>query len=113
MDKKALWVVFRPETPVDLDRMRQMYLGSYPHFRDMDALFAKTWWVNRKKNEWGALYIFNSQEEVDAYLASDRWQNKVPEKYGCRPEVQAVLDIGAILCKEAVTEGQDSWQTKG
>lgn len=86
-------------------------MGSYPHFRDMESLFAKTWWVNEEKNEWGAMYIFNSQEEVDAYLASDRWRNKVPEKYGYRPEVQAVLDIGAIMFKESVTRGENSWQT--
>lgn len=108
-EKKVLWVVFRPEKPIDLDKMREMYLGSYPHFRDMDSLFAKTWWVNKEKNEWGAMYIFNSREELDTYLASDRWQNKVPEKYGCKPEIQAVLDIGSILFKEAVVSGEDSW----
>lgn len=107
--RKALWVVFRPEEPVDLDRMREMYLGSYPHFAGMESLFAKTWWVNQEKNEWGALYIFNSQKDVDEYLASDRWKNKVPEKYGCRPEVVAVLDIGAVMCKERVVDGEASW----
>lgn len=55
------------------------------------------------------IIVFNSQKEVDEYLASDRWQNKVPKKYGCRPEVQAVLDIGAILFKEKVISGKDSW----
>lgn len=109
MEKKALWVVFRPKDKISLEKMRKMYLGSYPHFRDMNSLYAKTWWMNKEKNEWGALYIFNSQKELDGYVASDRWQNKVPEKYGCRPEVQAVLDIGAILFKEKITTGEDSW----
>lgn len=109
MDKKALWVVFRPKEPVNLEKMRQMYLGSYPHFKEMSSLFAKTWWVNEEKNEWGAMYIFNSQEEVETYLASDRWKNQVPKKYGCRPEVVTILDIGAILFQEKVTQGEDSW----
>ncbi len=109
MNKKALWVVFRPNEKVYVDEMREMYLGSYPHFRDMESLLAKTWWVNEEKNEWGAMYVFNSQNEVDDYLASDRWLNKVPKKYGCKPEVQAVLDIGAILFKESVGSGEDSW----
>lgn len=113
MDKKALWVVFRPTEPIDLDKMREMYMGSYPHFKNMDPLFAKTWWVNTEKNEWGAMYIFNSQNDVDEYLASDRWQNKVPEKYGCRPEVQAVLDLGPILFKETLVEGDASWRSPG
>lgn len=111
MEKKALWVVFRPKDPIVIKKMREMYLGSYPHFKEMSSLYAKTWWVNQEKNEWGAMYIFNSQKELDDYVASDRWQNKVPEKYGCKPEIQAILDIGAILFKEQVTAGEDSWLT--
>jgi hypothetical protein len=111
MEKKALWVVFRPKDSVELKKMREMYLGSYSHFKEMPSLYAKTWWVNQEKNEWGAMYIFNSQKELDDYVASDRWQNKVPEKYGCKPEIQAVLDIGAILFKETVLAGEDSWLT--
>ncbi|MBU0973216.1 MAG: YdhR family protein [Proteobacteria bacterium] len=111
MEKKAVWVVFRPKDSISLEKMRQLFLGSYPHFKEMPSLYAKTWWVNEEKNEWGAMYIFNSQEEADIYLASDRWKNKVPQKYGCTPEVVAVLDIGAILFKEKVVAGQDSWLT--
>lgn len=110
MDKKALWVVFSPKDPVDLKKMREMYMGSYPHFKDMPSLYAKTWWVDEEKNQWGAMYIFNSQKELDEYLATDRWTNKIPEKYGCTPEI-TILDIGAILFKEKVTTGEDSWIT--
>ena len=108
-EKKALWVVFRPNEKLDVEQMRKKFMGSYPHFRDMESLYSKTWWVNPEKNEWGAMYIFNSQKELDEYVASDRWRNKVPEKYGCKPEIVAVLDIGAILFKEKVVEGEDSW----
>jgi len=95
---------------VDLKKMRDMYMGSYPHFKDMPSLYAKTWWVDEDKNEWGAMYIFNSQKELDAYLATDRWINKIPAKYGCTPEI-TILDIGALLFKEKVTSGEDSWLT--
>ncbi|MBC8440069.1 MAG: YdhR family protein [Deltaproteobacteria bacterium] len=111
MEKKALWVVFRPKDPVSLKKMRDLYMGSYPHFKEMTSLYAKTWWVNEEKNEWGAMYIFNSQTQLDAYIQSDRWQRIIPEKYGCTPET-TVLDIGAILFKEKVTSGEDSWLTK-
>lgn len=111
-EKKALWVVFRPEKNIETDEMRKKFLGSYPHFRDMPSLYSKTWWVDPEKNEWGAMYIFNSQKELDEYVASDRWQNKVPEKYGCKPEIVAVLDIGAILFKESVMAGEASWITR-
>jgi len=110
-EKKALWVVFRPNENMDVNEMREKFIGSYPHFRDMTSLYSKTWWVNEEKNEWGAMYIFNSQKELDDYINSDRWKNKVPEKYGCKPEIVAILDIGAILFKEPVLKGEDSWIT--
>ncbi len=110
MEKKGLWVVFRPKDPVQLQKMREMYMGSYPHFKEMSSVYAKTWWVNEEKNEWGALYTFNSQKEVDEYLASDRWKNIIPQKYGCTPEA-TILDIGAILSKEVVVKGEGSWLT--
>ncbi len=111
-EKKALWVVFRPEEKIDVDKLREMYLGSYPHFADMSSLFSKTWWIDPEKNEWGALYIFNSQSDLEEYVASDRWQKTVPEKYGYKPAVQKVLDLGPILFKESVTEGDNSWLTE-
>ncbi len=45
-------------------------------------------------------------QSLDAHAASDRWRNMVPEKYGCKPEIAAVLDIGAVLFKQRVLEGE-------
>ena len=81
------------------------------HFKEMDGLFSKCWWCNQEKGEWGALYIFNSDADLQAYITSERWLKVVPEKYGCKPEIQAILDPGPILCNAAVTEGEDSWMT--
>ncbi len=111
MEKKALWVVFRPDKTIDVDEMRKKFLGSYPHFKEISSLYSKTWWVDEAKNEWGAMYIFNSLQELEAYVASNRWKIKVPEKYGCKPEVVSILDIGAILFKEPVLKGENSWIT--
>lgn len=102
--------MFRPKDPVRLEKMRKMHMASYPHFKEMSSLYAKTWWVNEEKNEWGAMYILNSQKEIDDYLASDRWKNKIPKKYGCTPEA-TILDIGAILFKGKVISGENSWLT--
>ena len=107
--KKALWVVFRPKDPENVDTMREKFLVSYHAFRDMPGLFSKVWWCDSEKGEWGAMYIFDSEDDLQEYIHSDRWMNKIPEKYGYRPEVVAVLDIGAILYKETVTQGHGSW----
>ncbi len=109
--KKALWVVFRPENPGSVDAVREKFLVSYQAFRDMPGLFSKVWWCNSEKGEWGAMYIFNSDEDLQEYLHSDRWLNKVPQKYGYKPEIVAVLDLGAILYKNVVVKGENSWLT--
>ena len=108
-DKKALWVVFKPDNLGTVEEMRKKFMGSYPHFKDMPGLFSKCWWCNQEKGEWGALYIFNSEKELKDYITSERWLKKVPEKYGCRPVVTEILDVGLVLCKKAVTESNDSW----
>jgi hypothetical protein len=108
-EKKALWVVFRPEKPESNEAMREKFLVSYQAFRDMEGLYSKVWWTDPDKGEWGAMYVFRSEEDLQGYLHSDRWQNKIPEKYGYKPQVVAVLDLGPILYKEAVLEGEGSW----
>lgn len=108
-EKKALWVLFRPKDPENVEAMREKFLISYEAFRDMPGLYSKVWWSDPERGEWGALYIFRTEKDLQEYLRSDRWQKKIPEKYGYKPEVFAVLDVGAILCKEAVVEGEGSW----
>jgi len=95
-EKKALWVAFRPESPESVEAMREKFLVSYQAFRDMPGLFSKAWWSNSETGEWGAMYIF-------------RWLNKIPQKYGYKPEIVSVLDLGPILYKKAVVEGEGSW----
>jgi hypothetical protein len=108
-EKKGLWVVFRPEKPENIVEMRKKFLGSYHVFRDMPGLFSKTWWCNQQKGEWGALYIFDSEADLQVYLQSELWVKKVPEKYGYKPEIIAILDLGPILYKRPITNGEISW----
>ena len=48
-------------------------------------------------------------KDLQEYLHSDRWLNKVPQKYGYKPEIVSVLDMGPILYKNTVVEGEGSW----
>jgi len=107
-EKKALWAVFKPEKLKTTEEMRQAFLGSYPIFSKMSGVFSKCWWCNQEKGEWGALYVFNSEKELQEYINSDFWVNKAPAKYGCKPEI-TILEPGPILYKRAITKGEDSW----
>lgn len=108
-EKKALWVVFKPDKLEDLAEMRKKFISGYSIFKEMPGLISKCWWCDSEKGEWGAFYIFNSNEDLQAYIKSDLWINKVPAKYGCKPRIVAILDPGPILSKTTVTHGENSW----
>jgi hypothetical protein len=111
MERKALWVVFRPEKLDSTAEMREKFKGAYSIFRDMPGLLSKCWWCNQEKGEWGALYIFNSEKDLQEYITSDLWLNKVPAKYGCKAEI-TILEPGPIMCKKIFTEAENSWITE-
>ena len=85
-EKKAMWVVFKMDKTLSKAEWRERFSGSYELFRDMPGVFSKCWWCNQEKNVWGAYYIFNSEQELQEYITSDLWVNKVPEKYGAVPQ---------------------------
>ena len=107
-DKRALWVEFAPDTLPSTEELRALFLGSYPVFRDMDPVEYKCWWVEQEAGRWGALYVFRSVAELDEYLQSERWLKVIPAKYGCTPTWR-VLEVGAIVSKQVITQGEDSW----
>lgn len=111
-ERKALWVVFRPDKLGETAEMREKFISGYSIFKDMPGLLSKCWWCNQEKGEWGAFYIFNSEKDLRDYITSDLWLNKVPAKYGCKPEFIAILDPGPILFKEIVTNAETSWISK-
>jgi hypothetical protein len=107
-EKRALMCVFRPEKLKSTLEMREWFSGSYPRFLEMETLEFKCWWCDQERQEWGALYIFKSEEALNEYINSDVWQKVVPEKYGCLPTWN-IVEPGPILSKKTITEVTDSW----
>ncbi len=101
--RKALFAVFKPEVMPTSEELRAQFTTSYPVFMDMEEMEYKCWWIDQDQGEWGALYVFRSAEELDAYIASDRWLKIIPEKYNCTPEWR-VMDVGMIISKTLHTE---------
>ena len=110
-EKKAMYVVFKMDKKMSTDEWRQRFSGAYQIIFDLPGLFFKSWWCNQEKGEWGALYIFDSEKDLQSYITSDLWLNKIPEKYGCKPDV-TILEPGPIICKTAVTQAENSWITE-
>ena len=111
-ERKALWVVFKPDKLGTTADMRKTFAGGYSIFKDMPGLLSKCWWCDQEKGEWGALYIFDSEKHLQDYIKSDLWVNKVPAKYGCKPQIVAILDPGPILCRKTIMQGENSWMSE-
>jgi len=102
-NKRALTVTFRPLEPIKTKAMQELFRGSYPVFLNMDTVQFKCWWCDEEKGEWGAFYIFETEDALRTYVESERWTRVIPEKYGCVPEWRAV-EPGPILSKMIVTD---------
>jgi 2-iminobutanoate/2-iminopropanoate deaminase len=100
--KRALMAVFKPAKLKSVSEMQEMFRGSYPVFRDMESVQFKSWWIDEENGEWGAFYLFDTEESLRRYVESERWLKVVPEKYGCVPQWRAV-EPGPILSKIKVT----------
>ena len=109
-EKKAMWVVFKMDHMPAKEEMRKRFSNLYHIYRDHPDIESKCWWVNEKAREWGALYVFKSEEVLETYLTSDLWVKEIPGRWGVKPEV-TILDPGPILYKETVTEAENSWVT--
>jgi len=107
-EMKAAWVVFKMDKKMSTDQWRERFGGAYELMANLKGIVSKCWWVNQDSDEWGALYVFDSEENLTAYLTSDIWVKIVPEKYGCKPEV-TVLEPGPIIAKKLITSAQGSW----
>ena len=92
------------------EEMRERFCGLYQIYRDHPAIDGKCWWVNEEAREWGAFYIFKSEELLQHYLKSDLWVKEIPGRWGVKPEF-TIVDPGPILCNHTVTSPEDSWVT--
>lgn len=110
-ERKAMLVTFKMDKTMSTAEWRERFSGSYNIFRDMPGLLSKCWWCDQERGVWGAYYIFDSEKALQEYMNSDLWVNKVPKKYGTNPEV-TIIEPGPILCKQVITDAEDSWMTE-
>ena len=108
--KLALFAVFKPDVMPTSEDLRTQFSTSYPFFKDMEALEYKCWWISQERGEWGALYVFRSQDDLEEYVSSERWLKLIPEKYGCSPTWR-VMDVGMIVSKNVLMEAEGSWSS--
>jgi hypothetical protein len=80
-------------TPGELERR---YKERLPEFRALPGLIQKYYLYDPSSDEWGGLYLWDSQSSLDEYLASDL-RKSIPDVYQIvgapRIETSPVIDI--------------------
>jgi hypothetical protein len=107
--KKAMWVVFKMDGMPRKEEMRARFEKLYHIYQDHPDIESKCWLINEEANEWGALYVFRSEDGLKRYLESDLWVREIPERWGLKPNVVTILDPGPILYKKIIDTPQNSW----
>jgi hypothetical protein len=93
----ATMVTFKDErrryTSEDLTAI---FEGSAPHYRGMDGLRSKVYWIDAERGEFGGFYLWESREQMARVQGSAEWLAAVRARYGITPTVR-VLDAPVAI----------------
>jgi heme-degrading monooxygenase HmoA len=64
-------IVVRFRSRLSADEIKRRYPERMPEFREVPGLVQKYYIYDESANEWGGIYVWDSEESADAYLASD------------------------------------------
>jgi heme-degrading monooxygenase HmoA len=83
--------IVRFKSSLSPEELQRRYRDRLPAFRALPGLIQKYYLHDPATDEWGGLYLWDSQESLDEYLASDL-RKSIPETYEIvgAPRVEAV-----------------------
>jgi hypothetical protein len=78
------------------EQLAAIFEGSAPHYRGMDGLRSKVYWIDAERGEFGGFYLWESREQMLTVQGSDDWLAAVRARYGITPTIR-VLDAPAAI----------------
>jgi heme-degrading monooxygenase HmoA len=93
--KVVIIVKFRSR--LSADEIKRRYRERMPEFRQLPGLVQKYYFHDDSTGEWGGIYLWDSQESVEEYLASDLRQT-IPAAYEIdgAPQVERLLVMDTL-----------------
>ena len=89
-------VIVRFKSSLPPDELERRYKERLPQFQALTGLLQKYYLYDRVSDEWGGLYLWDSQESLDDYMTSDL-RKSIPETYQIigapRIETINVIDV--------------------
>ena len=78
------------------EQLAAIFEGSAPHYRGMDGLRSKIYWIDAERGEFGGFYLWESREQMMQVQGSADWIAAVRARYGITPTVR-VLDAPVTI----------------
>jgi hypothetical protein len=93
----ATMVTFKDERQrYSSEDLTAIFEGSAPHYRGMDGLRSKVYWIDAERGEFGGFYLWESREQMLSVQGSTDWLAAVKARYGITPTVR-VLDAPVTI----------------
>ena len=70
------------------EQLTAIFEGSAPHYRGMDGLRSKVYWIDAERGEFGGFYLWESREQMERVQGSTEWLATVQARYGIAPTVR-------------------------
>jgi len=95
-NQPAILLIVRFKSALTTEELEKRYKERLPEFRALPGLVQKYYLYDPSSEEWGGLYLWDSQSSLDQYLASDL-RNSIPEVYQIvgepRVEMVPIIDV--------------------
>lgn len=92
----AVLFIVRFKSALAPDELERRYKERMPEFRQLPGLLQKYYIHDKASDEWGGVYLWDSQASLENYLASDL-RKSISETYEIvgtpRVEASSVLDV--------------------
>jgi len=95
--KGGILFIVRFKSALDTAELERRYRARIPQFEALPGLIQKYYLHDSATDEWGGVYLWDSQESLDKYLESDL-RKSIPEAYEVvgAPRVERI-DVVHIL----------------
>jgi hypothetical protein len=90
-------VIVRFKSSLTPDELERRYKERLPQFQALPGLLQKYYLYDPASDEWGGLYLWDSQESLEKYMTSDL-RKSIPEVYQIvgAPQIETVNVIDVL-----------------
>jgi heme-degrading monooxygenase HmoA len=90
-------LIVKFKTSLTPDELQRRYKERLPQFRALPGLLQKYYLHDPSSDEWGGLYLWDSQESLDEFMESDL-RKSIPETYQIvgTPRIETVTVIDTL-----------------